>query len=66
MTLDEYLTELERNKDRKPEQVRDGLEIYVGLWRKAINKGVVEASDEMSSALEKVEKAGGLYSAAEE
>jgi hypothetical protein len=37
-TLEEYLAALEDKKSEKPEQVRDGIEIYVGLWRKAIER----------------------------
>jgi hypothetical protein len=61
----EYLEELERNKDDKPEQVKDGIEIYLGLWRSAIERGVVSMSDEISAALAKVEEQGGLKKAAE-
>jgi len=64
LTLEGYLLELEAKKDEKPEQVRDGIEIYVALWRKAIARGIVGSSDELASALEKLDKAGGLYAAA--
>ncbi|MGD0476969.1 MAG: hypothetical protein ABSB29_02245 [Nitrososphaerales archaeon] len=64
--LTEYLEELEKNKDGKPEQVRDGIEIYLGLWRRAVEKGVVLPSDEVSDALAKIEEKGGLYKAAED
>lgn len=57
----EYLEELERNKDGKPDQVRDGIEIYLDLWRKALERGAVLPSDEISAALAKVEEKGGLY-----
>jgi hypothetical protein len=60
----EYLKELERNKDDKPEQAKDGIEIYLGLWRSAIERGVVSSSDEISAALVKVEEKGGLRRAA--
>lgn len=46
--------------------MKDALEVYIGLWQKAIGKGIVSAADDMESALEKIEKAGGLYKAAEE
>jgi hypothetical protein len=36
------------------------------LWRKAIEKGLVDPSDEMIVALEKVERAGGLRKVAED
>ena len=66
MRLSEYLKELEANKDSKPDQVREGVEVYVGLWQKAVEKGVVLLSDEIGVALAKVEEQGGLYRAAEE
>lgn len=62
----EYLEELERNKDDKPDQVRDGIEIYLGLWRRALERGVVLPSDEIGAALAKIEEKGGLYKAAED
>jgi len=63
-TLRGYLEELERNKKGKPDEVREALEIYLELWKKAIGNGVVGPSDEMSEALTKVERSGGLYQAA--
>jgi len=63
-TLGEYLKELEKTKKGKPEQVADALEVYLDLWEKAIKKGVVKVSDEISDALSKVEQSGGLYKAA--
>jgi len=63
-TLGEYLKELEKAKKGKPEQVADALEVYLDLWEKAIKKGVVKVSDEISDALSKVEQSGGLYKAA--
>ena len=62
-TLEEYLREVEDRTREKPEQVRDGMEIYVGLWRRAIDLGVVQASDQVAEALRKVDQLGGLYSA---
>ena len=61
----EYLDELERSKDDRPEQVKEGLESYIDLWKKAIENGVVSPDDDVESALEKVEEKGGLYAAAE-
>jgi len=61
----EYLEELGRNKDGKPEQVREGIEIYLTLWERALDKGVVLPSDEISAALAKIEEKGGLYKAAD-
>jgi hypothetical protein len=63
-SVTEYLQELERNKDGKPDQVRDGIEIYLGLWRRVLEKGVVRPSDEISDALAKIEEKDGLYKAA--
>jgi hypothetical protein len=64
--LSEYLAELERNKDEKPDQVREGIEIYLELWKKAVGNGVVLPSDDIGAALAKVEGKGGLYKAAED
>jgi len=61
-----YIHELQRSKDGRPEQVKEGLEIYIDLWNKAIERGVVEETDGVESALEKIEKEGGLYAAAGE
>ena len=65
-SVSEYMDELEKNKSEKPDQVRDGIEIYLGLWRRALEKGVVSPSDEISAALAKVDEKGGLYKAAED
>ena len=46
--------------------MRDGIEIYVGLWRRAIEREVVSSSDDLESALKKVDDAGGLYKSAED
>ena len=61
-----YLEELEKTKEGKGDQVREGLEIYIGLWEKAIAKGVVSESEGIDAALAMIEKKGGLYKAAEE
>jgi hypothetical protein len=61
-----YIDELERTKEDRPEQVKEGLEIYINLWEKAIERGVVEESDGVDTALTKIEKEGGLYAAAGE
>ena len=66
MKVADYLAELERDKDDKPDQVRDGIEIYLGLWRSAVERGVVLPTDEISAALAKIEEKGGLYKAAED
>jgi hypothetical protein len=62
----EYLRELERDKKEKPDQVKDALEIYIDLWRKTIEKGIVDPKDDISSALAKIDEKGGLYQAAED
>ena len=61
-----YIDELGRTKENRPEQVREGLEIYIDLWEKAIERGVVEETDGVDAALTKIEKEGGLYAAAGE
>ena len=61
-----YIDELERTKEDRPEQVKEGLEIYINLWEKAIERGVVEETDGVDTALAKIEKEGGLYAAAGE
>lgn len=64
--LSEYLNELEANKDSKPDQVREGIEAYISLWQRAVEKGIVLPSDEIGAALAKVEERGGLYKVAED
>jgi hypothetical protein len=61
-----YIDELERTKEDRPEQVKEGLEIYIDLWEKAIERGVVEETDGVDEALAKIEEKGGLYAAAGE
>lgn len=53
-------------KEGRPDQVKEGLEIYISLWEKAVERGVVEETDGVDSALAKIEKVGGLYAAAGE
>lgn len=59
-----YLRELEATKEGRPEQVKEGLEMYIDLWKKAIERGVVAESDEVERALVKIDEKGGLYKAA--
>ena len=59
-----YLEELERSKEGRSEQVSAGLEIYVDLWRRAIQRGVISVEDGVDVALAKLDKEGGLYAAA--
>ncbi len=60
----EYLRKLEESKEGKPEQIKEAIEIYVGLWKSATEKGIISMNDELEDALEKIEDAGGLYRAA--
>ncbi len=60
----DYLTELERTKVDRNEQVREGLEIYIDLWKRAIERGVVGEEDKVDEALAKMDRVGGLYRAA--
>ena len=55
---------MEGTKEGKSEQVREGLEIYIDLWQKAIQRGVISESDGVEEALSKLEEKGGLYAAA--
>jgi hypothetical protein len=65
-SLAEYLDELEKTRKDKPEEVKEALEIYLDLWKRAIAKGIVMPADEIEKALAKVEESGGLYKAAED
>jgi hemerythrin-like domain-containing protein len=62
----EYLEELEKGKEDRPDQVREGLEIYVELWRKVVEKGIVSETETVEDALRRIDEEGGLYKAAEE
>ena len=62
----DYLAELEKTKNDREEQVKEGLEIYIDLWKKTIENGIVRETDLVEVALEKIEEKGGLYKAAEE
>jgi hypothetical protein len=64
--VDDYLEELERKKEGRDPQVREGLEIYLDLWKKAIERGVVSGKDPVDVALAKLDKKGGLYKAVED
>jgi hypothetical protein len=61
----DYLADLEKTMKDREEQVREGLGIYIDLWKKAIENGVVKESDRVEDALQKLEGKGGLYKAAE-
>jgi hypothetical protein len=62
----DYLTALEKTKEERPDQVREGLEIYIDLWRRTIKSGLVAESDSVDDALQKIDERGGLYKAAGE
>jgi len=62
----EYLAELEKTKGGRPDQVKEGLEIYIDLWKRAIEGGVVGEADSVDDALKKIDQKGGLYKAAGE
>jgi hypothetical protein len=65
MVVREYLKQLKENRKGKPDQIKDALDIYVELWDKAMANGTISADDEVGVALAKLDKAGGLYQAAE-
>jgi hypothetical protein len=62
----DYLSELEKTKGGRNPQVKQGLEIYIDLWKRVIEKGIVGESDTVDDALVRIEKVGGLYKAAED
>jgi hypothetical protein len=62
----EYLSDLEKSSEGREQQVKEGLELYVELWRKALLNGVISEDDGVEEALEKLDAKGGLYVAAEE
>ena len=64
--VESYLKELKDSKKEKPQQIKDGIEIYIELWEKAIKRGIVSPDDDVESALQKIDASGGLYKAAED
>ena len=62
--MSDYLAELSKSKGGRTEQVQEGLGMYIDLWKKAIERGVVDEGDRVDEALEKIERVGGLYKAA--
>ncbi|MDG6913792.1 MAG: hypothetical protein JRN34_04570 [Nitrososphaerota archaeon] len=64
VSVREYLTRLDRTKEGKGDEAKEGLAAFISLWERAISNGVVGESDSVDLALEKLEKAGGLYRAA--
>lgn len=64
MVVKEYLRQLRETRKGKPQQIRDALDIYTEMWDRVVENGTVSEDDEVSLALSKIEKAGGLYEAA--
>lgn len=64
MVVKEYLRQLRETRKGKPQQIRDALDIYTEMWDRVVENGTVSEEDEVSLALSKIEKAGGLYEAA--
>ena len=60
-TVDEYIRDLVKSKKGKPKQISEALEIYLEMWQKAVEKGVVKLTDDIGAALAKVDESGGLY-----
>jgi hypothetical protein len=65
MIVKEYLAQLRETKKGKPPQIKDALDIYIELWDRVVKNGTVAEGDEIDVALSKIDKAGGLYQAAE-
>lgn len=63
-SVGEYIKELEGTTAGRSDQVKEGLGIYVGLWKRALERGVVVESDGVDEALSKIEEKGGLLEAA--
>jgi hypothetical protein len=63
-TVSDYLKEVRESRKDKPEQIREALGIYVELWERVVERGVVFEDDDIDTALSKVEAKGGLYRAA--
>jgi len=61
-----YLRQLKQSKKEKPQQIREALEIYIGLWENLLAKNLVGPEDSMDDALRKIDARGGLIKAAEE
>ena len=65
-SVEDYLKELGDAKREKPPQIKDALQIYIDLWKKTVEKGIVQLTDDIETALTKIDKQGGLYLAADE
>ncbi len=62
-TVGEYLKELRKNRQGKPPQIREALGIYVEMWERLIERGVISEADPLEEALSKIDSAGGLHQA---
>jgi len=60
-SVEEYLEELAGVKRDKPSQIKEALQIYIDLWKKTIEKGIIQPSDDIETALVKIDAEGGLY-----
>ena len=65
MAVKEYLAKLRETKKGKPAHVKEALEVYIELWDKVVKNGTVSEGDDVDVALSKIDKAGGLYQAAD-
>ncbi len=63
MNVGEYLQGLKEAEKEKPQQIKEAIEIYIDLWKKTIEKGIVQPTDDIDTALSKIDKRGGLYAA---
>lgn len=63
-TVREYLKALRETKKGKPTQIKDALDIYIELWERMMEKGIIAEGDSVEAALSKIDGAGGLYEAA--
>jgi len=66
MLVRDYIDQLKQTKKGKPSQIKEALDIYADLWDKVVENGTVSEDDEVSEALSKIDRAGGLYEAAGE
>ena len=60
-TVQEYLKELRQARTNKPDDVKEALDAYLGLWRDAIENGTVDEDEDIAEALLKLDRQGGLY-----
>jgi len=65
-SVEEYLKELGDAKRDKPAQIKEALQIYIDLWNKTVEKGIVQLTDDIETALTKIDSQGGLYLAADD